>query len=66
MAKGLITDDPQGLISTYDDNSNLVRDFVPVYRKSDSVVGLYDIQNGVFYSNANNSGDDFTAGPNVS
>ena len=47
-------------------NDVLVREFVPVYRKSDSVVGLYDIQNGVFYSNANNSGDDFTAGPNVS
>lgn len=48
------------------DNGLFVREFVPVYRKSDSVVGLYDIQNGVFYSNANNSGDDFTAGPNVS
>ncbi len=28
LAKGLITDDPQGLISTYDDNSNLVLNHV--------------------------------------
>lgn len=30
----------------------LVRDFVPCYRKSDNVAGLYDKVNGVFYTNA--------------
>jgi hypothetical protein len=33
------------------DNDVLVRDFVPCYRKSDNVVGLYDIVNDVFYEN---------------
>jgi hypothetical protein len=28
-----------------------VRDFIPVYRKSDSVVGMYDSVNDVFYTN---------------
>ena len=30
----------------------LVRDFVPCYRKSDNVIGLYDIVNNQFYTNA--------------
>ena len=30
---------------------NLVRDFVPCYRKSDSEIGLYDLVNDVFYTN---------------
>lgn len=34
------------------DNGVLVRDFVPVRRKSDSVLGMYDKVNGVFYTNA--------------
>lgn len=33
------------------DNGTLVRDYVPVERVSDSVVGLYDKQNNVFYTN---------------
>ena len=33
------------------DNGALVRDFVPCYRKTDAVVGLYDLVNGVFYTN---------------
>ena len=33
------------------DNNNLVRYFIPCYRKSDSVIGMYDIVNGVFYTN---------------
>lgn len=33
------------------DNGNLVRDFVPCYRKSDNVAGLYDLVNNVFYTN---------------
>lgn len=35
-----------------DDDGVAVRNFVPCYRKSDNVVGLYDIVNGVFYTNA--------------
>ena len=34
------------------DNGTLVRDFIPAMRKSDNVIGLYDIVNGVFYTNA--------------
>lgn len=30
----------------------LIRDFVPCYRKSDSVIGLYDVVNDTFYTNA--------------
>jgi hypothetical protein len=33
------------------ENNVLVRDFIPVYRKSDSVVGMYDSVNDVFYTN---------------
>ena len=29
----------------------LVREFVPCYRKSDNEIGLFDIVNGVFYTN---------------
>lgn len=34
------------------DNDILVRDFVPCYRKSDNEIGLYDLINGVFYTNS--------------
>ena len=34
------------------DGDTLVRDFKPCYRNSDSVVGLYDLVNDVFYTNA--------------
>lgn len=47
------------------DDGTLVRDFIPVYRKSDNKPGLYDLVNGVFYSNEATSGSDFTAGPDV-
>lgn len=33
------------------DNGNLIRDFIPCYRNSDNVVGLYDLVNNVFYTN---------------
>ena len=33
------------------DNGTLVRDFVPCYRVSDNEIGLYDLVNGVFYTN---------------
>lgn len=34
------------------DNGVLVRDYIPCYRKNDNVIGLYDLVNGVFYTNA--------------
>lgn len=34
------------------DNDTLVRNFIPCYRKADNEVGLYDIVNNVFYTNA--------------
>lgn len=34
------------------DNGNLVRDFIPVYRKSDGAIGLYDLVGKSFYANA--------------
>ena len=42
------------------DNDVLVRDYIPCYRKLDSVVGLYDKVNDVFYTNF--VGDDFSLG----
>ena len=41
----------------------LVRDFVPCYRKSDSVIWLYDLVNKQFYTNAGSW--TFTKWPNV-
>ena len=32
-------------------NDSLVRDFVPCYRKSDSVIGLYDLVSQTFFIN---------------
>lgn len=50
----------------WDRNGNLVRNFVPCIRASDSKPGLYDIEHGKFYFNANPSSvGDFTAGPIV-
>lgn len=34
------------------DNNTIVRDFIPCYRKSDNVIGLYDRANNAFYTNA--------------
>lgn len=39
-------------LKIWDSNNNLVRDFVPCYRKSDSVIWLYDLVNNTFYTNA--------------
>ncbi len=33
------------------DNGTLVRDYIPCYRKTDNVIGLYDLVNRVFYTN---------------
>ena len=45
------------------DNKVLVRDFVPCYRKADNKIGLYDLVNCVFYTNAGTGR--FTKGGNV-
>jgi len=37
---------------TISENDVLVRNFVPCYRKSDSVIGLYDLVNNTFYTNS--------------
>ena len=46
----------------YNDN-NLVRDFIPVKRKSDNVLGLFDKVNNGFYTNAGTG--NFIAGPSI-
>ena len=43
-------------------NNSLVRNFVPCYRKSDNVIGMYDIINKTFYTNAGSG--TFTKGSN--
>ena len=45
------------------DNNTLVRNFIPVYRKSDGEVGLYDTVNNEFYRNIGTGV--FIAGPDV-
>ena len=48
------------------DNSVLIRNFIPCYRKFDSKPGLYDTINSVFYTNANTSATtDFITGSEV-
>ena len=46
------------------ENDVLVRDLVPCYRKSDEEIGLYDLVNDAFYTNAGTG--TFIKGPNVS
>lgn len=48
---------------TIRDNWNLVRDFIPCYRISDWVIWMYDVVNGVFYTN--NWGWTFSKWPDV-
>ena len=35
----------------FTDNNALIRDFIPCYRKADNEIGLFDLVNGVFYTN---------------
>lgn len=44
-------------------NNTLVRDFVPCFRKSDNVIGMYDKVNNTFYTNAGTG--TFIKGKNV-
>lgn len=43
--------------------TTLVRNFVPCYRKSDNVIGLYDTVNNTFYTNAGTG--DFSKGNDI-
>ena len=45
------------------DDDTLVRDFIPCYRKSDNVVGLYDRVTNTFFTNAGTG--TFTKGANI-
>ena len=47
---------------TIKESNELKREFIPCYRKSDSVIGMYDLENNTFYTNAGTGS--FTAGPN--
>ena len=44
-------------------NDNIVRDFIPCYRKSDNKPGLYDLVENKFYTNQGTG--EFVAGPDV-
>ena len=44
--------------------NNINKNFIPCYRKSDNINGLYDLVEGKFYTNQG-TGDDFIAGENV-
>ena len=44
-------------------NGSLIRDLIPCYRKSDSVIGMYDIVNDTFYTNSGTG--TFTKGSDV-
>lgn len=48
------------------DNGTLVRNFVPVVRKSDEVAGFYDTVNNQFYGNKNANAAALDAGPTIS
>ena len=45
------------------DNDVLVRDFIPVKRKNDNAIGLFDSVSNVFYENSGTG--TFTAGPEI-
>ena len=47
----------------YDNNNNLICDLVPCYRKSDGVIGMYDLVSDVFRTNLGTG--TFTKGPDV-
>ena len=47
----------------YDNETTPIRHFIPCYRKSDGIIGLYDIINGAFHTKQ--SGNDFTKGDDI-
>lgn len=50
-------------LKMYNTQNKLIRDLVPCYRKADNVVGVYDLVNDVFYTNAGTG--TFVKGNNV-
>ena len=44
------------------DNGVLICDFVPCFKKTTNKRGLYNLVNNEFYTNANNTGEDFGVG----
>lgn len=45
------------------DNDSIVRDYIPVKRISDGIIGLYDVVNDILYEN--NGQGSFVAGPEI-
>lgn len=45
------------------ENQNMIRDFIPCYRKIDNIAGMFDLVNNVFYTN--NGTGEFILGPKV-
>lgn len=52
-----------GRFSYYDKNGTLTCDLYPCYRKSDGVIGMYDLARGTFLTNAGSG--TFTKGANI-
>lgn len=49
-------------------NGTLIRDFIPCYKKSNNIAGLYDLKNNLFFTDTNSLNSDptkFGVGPNV-
>ena len=46
-------------------DSEIVREYLPCYRKSDGVIGLWEVYTGQFLTDANTNGVGFTAGPGI-
>ena len=47
------------------EDSTLIRCFIPCYRKKDSIVGVFDIVENVFYAPANVDSSRFEKGPDI-
>ena len=47
----------------FNNQNNMVREFIPCYRISDNEIGLYDLVNNIFYTNSGTG--DFVKGNNV-
>ena len=47
------------------DNNNLIREYIPCYRKSDNKRGLFDLVESKFYMNEGDQREDFIAGDRV-
>ena len=47
------------------ENGRLIRQFIPARRNSDKVIGLYDLAEGIFYTNNSPEPYPFIAGPEI-